>query len=1373
MQSTEFVTIKLPPGHPDSLSQRALQLTNDQISLEPALEPRRLTGDVFEFKLNSAYSDSETFAELRGQGLLVNPVIENSNGTRFRYSDRIIVEFRTGVNRDRKSVIHGALGCAESVPDQRTTDIVTVANARGRSVLDICNEYVGVHECIRAVPETFVTPVFHTWDSAQDYRALQWPFDNRSQSSGTIGADIDAVEAWEATTGVEAVKIAVLDCSICPHPDTSEPESRLHFYDAHWGLSSDNWGDEVACYVNPYGIDSLIGSAHGGSVLGVLAAAHNSFGTDGIAPGCSFYGVRVCPGVSMAKDDISNVDYAKGLAYVGDSVDAKIVVQSWDIPDPCRDCPKFANEDSIFYDALSELDRLRKIHHAAVFVAGGNSGGLLYDRVLVGSSDTLAFTIGATNHSDSHWSWSNHGPQLDFVAPAGVPGSDAQCRSLGDEPVWDPDSIWGLSPTCDKNPSKCRDQQDEVHNCGAGGTSFSAPKAAGVAALVLSRRPDFFDSADVGMALYNVLKITSEDKGDSGFDTLYGWGRVNAARAIAQVSRGDVMPNGVVDARDVVEEVNIVCRNKSCANVHIATADLNCDGSLSIVDVVMVVGIAFRKQPLADSCTTLPVFSGSCCPAPIPIEPDGDTVVYTAALTWTKEYWARRYKVQVDETYNFLSPVASDSVFDATYNVSGLTEGTYYYWRVSAAGYDCVERYSAARRFRYRTGSEPQSLAYEDNSVLVESKQVACGDSAIAVGIYVTNDFPLGALVLPLEIRSVEGTAFVSSPVALTTNGRLDTSLVSFVTIGYFPDKDAQTGTCDGYATPADSLDYVSPDGILYAGISNGDSLLWPGSDGEPTDGTPSLILTFNVEDANGTFEIDTTCTYPGNHLLFVDGSVIENMEAVTPQFTKGIITVGTATLSGHITGADTLSCDVALLGDVTVDSNASLTVISGGALLASAFDDVTNSGRDNNLVEIIVYGELVVGDGAGAPAFIGSDSAVAGAWYGIRVMPGGRLNVGSGAAIEDAEIGITVDSLADVDSLTRLDISNCDVAGILTQRSAVVIANNAISDIPGGYGIAVWDSDPLVIENRITNCETGIDALRSSAVVRDNTICGPGMHGILVSGGDEMNPGRDTLKIVADSILGYFSAAHLYAGWLGHCRVDSCTFVSQYVVGGQSPLGVSVGLDAWLKLRHTRIEAFGNKGVSSYKSKANLGKTKPNNGGVEDLGYNDIHTDSAVGCEEYCITRCVYHTGSTLTDTLRAEGNWWDSVPPPSGWFSALVDRTPYLDAPPLGKRAIEMPVVSSVPKSTDLGQNYPNPFNQSTTVSFSIKSRAQVRLIVYNTLGQQVTVLADREYEPGDYRVIWDGRNQDGAEIASGVYLYRLTAGDFSESKKMVLLR
>jgi hypothetical protein len=96
-----------------------------------------------------------------------------------------------------------------------------------------------------------------------------------------------------------------------------------------------------------------------------------------------------------------------------------------------------------------------------------------------------------------------------------------------------------------------------------------------------------------------------------------------------------------------------------------------------------------------------------------------------------------------------------------------------------------------------------------------------------------------------------------------------------------------------------------------------------------------------------------------------------------------------------------------------------------------------------------------------------------------------------------------------------------------------------------------------------------------------------------------------------------------------------------------------------------------------------------------------------------------------------------------------------------------------TSVPGAYSLLPNYPNPFNPSTVIGYEIPQAGQVSLTIYNVLGQEMRILVDKQHEAGTYNIMWDSKDSDGQYLKSGVYFYTLKAGDFTDTRKMVLMR
>jgi hypothetical protein len=95
------------------------------------------------------------------------------------------------------------------------------------------------------------------------------------------------------------------------------------------------------------------------------------------------------------------------------------------------------------------------------------------------------------------------------------------------------------------------------------------------------------------------------------------------------------------------------------------------------------------------------------------------------------------------------------------------------------------------------------------------------------------------------------------------------------------------------------------------------------------------------------------------------------------------------------------------------------------------------------------------------------------------------------------------------------------------------------------------------------------------------------------------------------------------------------------------------------------------------------------------------------------------------------------------------------------------------NLPQKFTLFQNYPNPFNPTCVISYALPVESRVTLSIYNILGQRVKLLVD-EYQHAGYKIVkWDGKDEEGDQVASGIYFYKISAGDFVQTKKMLLVK
>jgi hypothetical protein len=113
------------------------------------------------------------------------------------------------------------------------------------------------------------------------------------------------------------------------------------------------------------------------------------------------------------------------------------------------------------------------------------------------------------------------------------------------------------------------------------------------------------------------------------------------------------------------------------------------------------------------------------------------------------------------------------------------------------------------------------------------------------------------------------------------------------------------------------------------------------------------------------------------------------------------------------------------------------------------------------------------------------------------------------------------------------------------------------------------------------------------------------------------------------------------------------------------------------------------------------------------------------------------------------------------------------YTDTPVPGSTPVEENVSAGVPSGFVLFPNRPNPFNASTEIRYRLAGNGPVSLRIFNTLGQEVRRLVEGDQAAGDHAVVWNGRDDAGRELASGIYLCRLQAEGSARTVKMVLLR
>ena len=106
-------------------------------------------------------------------------------------------------------------------------------------------------------------------------------------------------------------------------------------------------------------------------------------------------------------------------------------------------------------------------------------------------------------------------------------------------------------------------------------------------------------------------------------------------------------------------------------------------------------------------------------------------------------------------------------------------------------------------------------------------------------------------------------------------------------------------------------------------------------------------------------------------------------------------------------------------------------------------------------------------------------------------------------------------------------------------------------------------------------------------------------------------------------------------------------------------------------------------------------------------------------------------------------------------------------------GTTGVTLPEEEALPQAFELSQNYPNPFNPETKIEYSLPNAAVVKLAVYNLLGQRVATLVDQRQSAGIHSIFWNGKDDLGRSVASGIYLYRLEISEFVKARQLILIR
>jgi hypothetical protein len=473
--------------------------------------------------------------------------------------------------------------------------------------------------------------------------------------------------------------------------------------------------------------------------------------------------------------------------------------------------------------------------------------------------------------------------------------------------------------------------------------------------------------------------------------------------------------------------------------------------------------------------------------------------------------------------------------------------------------------------------------------------------------------------------------------------------------------------------------------------------------------------------------------------------------------------------VAGSLTQSTTWSGDMFIEGDVEVPESLTLHLAAGTKIEVAHDWDCKESGRDTALCELIVEGILLSTGGAlNRVTFVPDVLPFAGLpdWYGITLEPGSTcslaftdvsgaykslwvmapeaLDVRDSRFLSQSMMGVHLEGCTAPSALVNCTVEDAST-GIRADSCAVHMEGNAITGA-SQYGIQLYDD-------------------RGSTVEGNEITVGPGAGRLAVPRAVYCWNSFDPVEIsISDNVVTMAIENACGEGICLYAVPQASADVLGNIIAGT---GASDGYTKGIRLVKMAAVAHWNRLSDFYYHfyiECETGQI-PHLGDMTDYGYNATDDNALYN---------VYAWTQPPVDPLPAQMNWWGTTYPSGRKFWGIgidIEWEPYLLSDP-GTRGAQQgadPVVFN----HRLDQNRPNPFNPTTVIGYAIPIESRVRIAVYDLNGRLVRVLADEVRPPGEHDAVWDGRNEKGLFVGSGVYFCRMQAGSVNETRKLVVLK
>ncbi|MDA2385400.1 S8 family serine peptidase [Bacillus cereus] len=425
-----------------------------------------------------------------------------ADGFELVLTNDILVKFAPSMSVEERQRICEKLNCVLVENNDESASLIRVLDPHEDAPLDIANKLYEEKNVEYAEPNMLQAAKYASITPPQDSLFVnQWHLHNTGQGGGKVGADVNALKAWEITQGSPNISIVVIDSGV----DRTHPDLIANM-NPGWDFDNEDL-DASPDFSSDW-------NAHGTACAGVIAGSLDGKGIVGIAPKCKIMPIK-------AAGLLTSTQWERAFKLAAQHGD--IISCSWSM------APTQTLEEAIRKAAKQGSKGI------PIFFATGNDG---IDSISFPASLKETIAVGASTNKDVRSGYSQFGEGIDFLAPScpsiiKVGSSRRMVESEGTRMIetTDVQGEFGYNQSQDITQDYCKAHDA---NTGFGGTSSATPLAAGVGALILSVNPNLKAEQVREIMRKSAVKIDTANANydENGWSEKYGYGRIDAEKAV-------------------------------------------------------------------------------------------------------------------------------------------------------------------------------------------------------------------------------------------------------------------------------------------------------------------------------------------------------------------------------------------------------------------------------------------------------------------------------------------------------------------------------------------------------------------------------------------------------------------------------------------------------------------------------------------------------------------------------------------------------------------------------------------------------------------------------------------------------------------------